>query len=157
MNLQGPYVYQVSVNGEDGYSVLGENGVSHFVSPVTKRGPKLYVFSNEGELIYIGQTVQGMSARIRLGFKANGASGYWGYHWRRTLPRATLHVWCVENINEEDELQALECIEAEVVFMYRSINNQWPKYQTEIHFHESTEEHRQHASTIFREFGGSGV
>lgn len=92
---------------------MGENGVNHFVAPVTKRVPKLYVFSHEGGLIYIGQTVQGMSARIRLGFKANGAGGYWGYHWRRTLPRATLHIWCVENIIEDDGLQALECIEAD--------------------------------------------
>jgi len=157
MNLQGPYVYVISVNGENGYSVIGNNGVTHFVSPVTTRGPKLYVFSHNGELIYIGQTVQGMSARIRLGFKADGTSGYWGYHWRRTLPRATLHIWCVENINEEDEPEALECIEAEVVYMYRSINKQWPQYQTEIHFHESSEEHRRHASTIFQTFSDNGV
>lgn len=70
MKLQGPYKYEISVQGQDGYSVVGPNNVTNFVAPVTKRGPKLYVFSDAGNLIYIGQTVQGMSARMRLGFKA---------------------------------------------------------------------------------------
>jgi hypothetical protein len=150
MKLQGPYKYEISVQGQDGYSVVGPNKVANFVAPVTKRGPKLYVFSDGGNLIYVGQTVQGMSARLRLGFKANGTGGYWGYSWRNALTKATLHIWCLEGATEEEELEALECIESEVVYSYRSTNSQWPKYQTEIHFHESTEEHRQLADAIIQ-------
>lgn len=157
MNLQGPHIYEISVNGEDSYSVRNSDGVTNFVSPVTTRGPKLYVFSHNGKLIYIGQTVQGMSARIRLGFKADGTGGYWGYRWRKTLQKAALHIWCLEGTTEEEELGALECIESEVVFLYRSTHNQWPKHQTEIHFHESTDEHRKHASAILQVFSKVGA
>ena len=158
MKLQGPFIYDISVSGEDSYKVHGAtNGATNFVAPVTKRGPKLYVFSESGKLIYIGQTVQGISARMRLGFKADGAGGYWGYSWRKTLRKATLHIWCLEVATEEEELEALECIESEVVFLYRSAHNQWPKYQTEIHFHESTDEHRKHASAIFETFKKVGA
>ncbi|MEK6550159.1 MAG: hypothetical protein AABZ50_00785 [Pseudomonadota bacterium] len=150
MKLQGPYKYEISVQGQDSYSVSGPNNATTFVAPVTKRGPKLYVFSDGGNLIYIGQTVQGMSARMRLGFKADGTGGYWGYSWRNALAKSTLHIWCLEDATEEEELEALECIESEVVYSYRSTNNQWPKYQTEIHFHESTEEHRNLANAIIQ-------
>jgi hypothetical protein len=150
MKLQGPYKYEISVQGKVGYSVVGANRATTFVDPVTKRKPKLYVFSDNGNIIYVGQTVQGMSARMRLGFKANGAGGYWGYSWRNALAKATLHIWCLEGAEDEEEVEALECIESEVVYSYRSANNQWPKYQTEIHFHETTEDHRNLANEIIQ-------
>ncbi len=152
MNLSNPYVYEISREGNDSYSVVGSDKVTNFIAPVTNRGPKIYVFSENKDLLYIGQTIQGMSARIRLGFKADGTGGYWGYKWRNTISKATLHIWCVEDLTEEDELRSLECIESEVIFLYRTTFKQWPKYQTEIHFHESNEEHRKHAMTIFREY-----
>lgn len=150
MKLQGSYKYEISVHGQDSYSVLGPDQVKNFVTPVTKRGPKLYVFSDGGKLIYIGQTIQSMSARMRLGFKADGTGGYWGYGWRNALTKTTLHIWCLEGASEEEERETLECIESEVVYSYRSTHNQWPKYQTEIHFHESTEEHRNLANAIIQ-------
>ena len=150
MKLQGPYKYEISVQGKASYSVVGSNGITNFVDPVTKRKPKIYVFSDRGNIIYIGQTIQSMSARIRLGFKASGAGGYWGYSWRNVLAKATLHIWCLEDAKDEKESEALECIESEVVYSYRATNNQWPKYQTEIHFHETTEEHRRLANEIIQ-------
>jgi hypothetical protein len=149
MKLLGPFNYEVSVKGENGYTIVCPKGTSHFHAPVTKRKPKLYVFSDHGRLLYIGQTIQGMSARMRLGFKADGASGYWGYAWRKSLPKVSLHIWCLEGVNDGDALKDLECIESEVIFLYRSVHRQWPKYQTEIHFHESTPDHRTLASEIF--------
>lgn len=119
MKLQGPYTYEVSVDGEDSYSVRSPGGIRTFLAPVTTRGPKLYVFFHANSLIYIGQTVQGMSARMRLGFKADGTGGYWGYRWRRELAEASLHIWVLDECTEEDELYALECIESEVVYLYR--------------------------------------
>jgi hypothetical protein len=155
MKLKGPYIYEITVKSNFDYSVMDSNGKTTFVSPVTGRGPKLYVFSNNGNLIYIGQTIQGMSARMRLGFNADGTRGYWGYQWRKELPKATLHIWCLEGAQEEEELKILECIESEVVFKYRSAYKKWPEFQTEIHFHKSTIEHIELASTIFQTFQAS--
>jgi len=59
-------------------------------------------------------------------------------------------------VPDEDELLALECIETEVVFLYRTKFNQWPKYQTEIHFHQTTAEHRALAAQVFGYFPGEG-
>ncbi len=153
MNLRGPYIYEVAAKGEDSYSVAGPDGATNFLAPVTAHGPKLYVFSDNGKPIYIGQTLQVMSARMLKGFKAHGESGYWGYHWRKILSKATLHIWLLEGITEKKEQQAaLERIESEFVFLYRSTYDQWPKYQTEIHFHESTNQHRKLAKMIFQTF-----
>lgn len=157
MKLKGPYTYQVSVDGGDSYSVLSAMGKRTFLAPVTTRGPKLYVFSHGRSLIYIGQTVQGMSARMRLGFKADGTGGYWGYRWRKELAEASLHIWVLDGCDEDEEFYALECIESEVVYLYRSEFNQWPKFQTEIHFHESEETHRALAREIFNRFNQEAI
>ena len=47
---------------------------------------------------------------------------------------------------------AAECIESEIVFAYRVKFDQWPKYQTEIHFHQTSAEHRALAAQVFRFF-----
>ena len=39
-------------------------------------------------------------------------------------------------------------VEAEVTFLIRKLFGQWPKYQTEIHFHQSDDEHRNAAKMI---------
>jgi len=41
-----------------------------------------------------------------------------------------------------------ETIEAEVVFLYRQESGQWPQEQTEIHFHPSSNIHRQCARQV---------
>lgn len=43
-------------------------------------------------------------------------------------------------------------MKAELVFLIRQAG-QWPAYQTEIHFHQSTTVHRQVAATIGARFG----
>jgi hypothetical protein len=48
----------------------------------------------------------------------------------------------------EPELD-IETLEAEIVFLARCAG-QWPEGQTEIHFHPSTEEHREIAANIWR-------
>lgn len=151
MRLVGPFQYTVTVR-EGGYAVLSEKGRGNFVAPVTNRNPKVYIFAAEGLPIYVGQTVQGMAARMRLGFLADGSSGYYGYRWRHVLPSAQLFVWCLEDVDEQDELLALECIESEIVFAYRAEYDQWPAHQTEIHFHQTTGEHRRLAAEVFGYF-----
>jgi hypothetical protein len=93
---------------------------------------------------------------MRLGFQADGICGYYGYQWRRTLKNVQCLVWCLHDVPEEKELHALECIESEVVFAYRQTFDQWPRYQTEIHFHLSTREHRTLAQEIFSGFAHLG-
>lgn len=151
MRLCGPYHYRVTVRDDGGYNVRNQNGGETFLAPATERVPKLYAFSSAGRLLYIGQTVQSMAARMRLGFQADGMNGYYGFAWRDALPEADLHIWCLDQAGEEEVL-ALECIEAEVVFRCRSVCNQWPSYQTEIHFHKSSDEHRDLAAQIFALF-----
>lgn len=149
MQLDGPYRYTVTVKDDGGYSVQAESGQSNFVAPVTQRGPKLYAFSQNGVLHYVGQTVQGMAARMRLGFQADGSSGYYGYSWRHNRDQIELHVWCLKGAAEEEEWWALECIEAEIVYAYRARQAQWPESQTEIHFHPTSEVHRRLADDVY--------
>ena len=152
MRLDKPHQFEITVVGEDAYAVKCVRGRDCFHAPVTTRSPKLYVFAHGDRLLYIGQTVQGMAARMRLGFQADGTGGYYGYRWRKAMQVATCHVWCLHDVSEEDELHTLECIESEVVFGYRSKFNQWPPYQTEIHFHASNDEHRALALEILNAF-----
>ena len=149
MELSEPLKYEITVENFTNYSVKGPNGTKTFKAPVTTSGPKLYVFSNKNNIIYIGQTIQGMSARLRLGFKADGTGGYWGYKWRNELKKADLYIWTLIETPKENELYTLESIESEVVYHFRSQKNQWPKYQTEIHFHETNEKHRKMAIDIY--------
>jgi hypothetical protein len=153
MRLVGPYRYTVSVL-DGSYAVLNEKGRKKFLSPVTTGCPKLYVFADDTLPVYVGQTLQGMAARMRLGFLADGTSGYHGYSWRHSLPSAQLLVWCLEDISGEDPRLALECIEAEIVFAYRLKYDQWPRYQTEIHFHQTSAEHRKVAAQVMAFFTG---
>jgi hypothetical protein len=45
----------------------------------------------------------------------------------------------------------IETVEAEVVFLIRSAG-QWPLHQTEIHFHLSTQVHRDIAATVMSHY-----
>ena len=157
MRLRTPNVFEITVASLDAYAVVNEQGGKTFVAPATARCPKLYVFADGPKLLYIGQTVQSMSARMRMGFQADGTGGYYGYRWRHTLKNAQCHVWCLDDVLEEEETHTLECIESEVVFGYRAKFNQWPIFQTEIHFHASNEEHRALASQILGCFDGGAA
>ena len=155
MKLDGPYVYSVSVDAKKKqYTVKNEKGNTNFVAPVTIGFPKLYVFSLNRRLIYVGQTVQGMASRMRLGVNPKGKTGYHGYKWIEDYTDVKLHVWCVENCPEvkKQKMFNLESIEAEIVHLYRCNYGQWPKYQNEIHFHETEKIHRKLAREIFGYF-----
>ena len=154
MRLDGPYRYRVSVKSDGGYSVQAESGAKNFVAPVTRRGPKLYTFSQDGVSTDSGQA-QGMAARMRLGFQADGSTGYYGYSWRHVFSQIDLHVWCLDGAPEEEEWRALECIEAELVYAYRARHDQWPESQTEIHFHPTSDIHRRLADEAYSAISGA--
>lgn len=99
-------------------------------------------------------TKQSIRNRLRFGWNADGAGGYHGYAFRKELSAAVLDVWCHEDAPAEKSCLDMETVEAEVVFLIRSAG-QWPKYQTEIHFHPSNKEHRRVAGDIMTRYQAS--
>ncbi|WP_209437174.1 hypothetical protein [Pseudomonas batumici] len=87
-----------------------------------------------------------MRNRLHIGWKANGTKGYHGYAWRRHFFTATMDIWCHADAIGGDCID-VETVEAELVHLIRQAG-QWPAFQTEIHFHKSTEEHRKVAREI---------
>jgi hypothetical protein len=88
-----------------------------------------------------------MQDRFRDGWNAKGKSGYHGYRWRHDVEEANVDIWTIQNAEEND----VETIEAEIVYLIRR-NGQWPSGQTEIHFHTSTEKHREIAQRIYSHY-----
>lgn len=109
--------------------------------------PKLYVVVAEGRVVYVGITRQPMSSRLRYGFNAKGKGGYYGYAWRNKHTRVSLYVWAAQ---EDANSSVLETIEAEVVFLARRSTGAWPNCQTEIHFHQASEAHKQAAADVWK-------
>ncbi len=115
-----------------------------------KKKPKIYILKYNKEIIYVGITKSALSGRFRMGLRAFGKNGYYGYKWKELAKKGEsedldLFVYLFEN--EE----RTEAIEAEVVYLIRSKSNQWPKYQTEIHFHQSDGGERAVAEKIYNE------
>jgi hypothetical protein len=148
MELERTERYKLHL-GTDSYSVVGPKAQVTFVAPATLRLPKLYVASRHGVPIYVGITSQSMAARLRSGLKANGNHGYHGYRMRgqRDLD---LDLWYLDGANPQAARNELECIEAEVVYLSRQRFEQWPEFQTEIHFHASKRFHRDAAARILK-------
>jgi hypothetical protein len=150
LSLNGPHEYRLSIEtGGIKYCHHPDSKRTKFVSPVTTRSPKLYIVSVDGEPIYVGQTVQSITARLRMGFTADGSTGYHGYAWRHKHTLVALDLWILQGAEEENEILDIETIEAELVYLIRHHLGQWPAWQTEIHFHPSTPEHRRLAGEIY--------
>lgn len=153
MKLSGPHHYRLLIQpGANAYQHDPASGRLHFVAPVTTRAPKLYIVSVADEPIYVGQTVQSIRARMRLGFTADGAGGYHGYAWRHHFNAVDLDIWLLDDAPEDTELIDLETIEAELVFLLRTHRDRWPEHQTEIHFHASSPLHRQLAAEAYAHY-----
>lgn len=134
------------------FSVVCPLGRAKFSGLATSKLPKLYVASVEGKPIYVGITKQSIRNRLRIGWMANGKAGYYGYAWRHKFSAADLDIWCHTNPAKDGECLDIETVEAELVYLIRQAG-QWPPFQTEIHFHPSTETHRAIAAQIADKFG----
>lgn len=143
--------YQLMINADFSYQLKNTNGVvCNFSNPATITGrEKIYTITREKELLYVGVTRRSMSARLRDGLKPKGKTGYHGYKWKHLNDRLDLHVWVTRDGNNSLDRQNIETIEAEVAFHCRTVCNQWPAYQNEIHFHRSTDNHRELAEKIY--------
>jgi hypothetical protein len=147
MKLNGPDKYTLTILNRS-VKVMSIDGTSHFVAPSTSnKKPKLYVVSKAGNLLYIGITRQSMSNRFRGGMTADGAHGYHGYLWGKENHTIHMDIWYLGN---EASAVDLETIEAEVVYLYRNKSGKWPLSQTEIHFHQSGQWHRECAEKILK-------
>ncbi|CAB3797387.1 hypothetical protein LMG28138_04236 [Pararobbsia alpina] len=142
--------YKLSFD-KDQFTVECPLGTDKFSGLATSALPKLYVVSALDRPIYVGITKQSIRNRLRLGWSATGKNGYHGYAWRSEMSTAVLDIWCHRDPPEQRPCLDIETIEAEVVYLIRKAG-QWPLFQTEIHFHESSEEHRTWASQIVEKY-----
>ena len=157
MNLVGPERFKVSYTPEKP-TILCERGTSKFSGHMTSRKPKLYIFSRDSIPIYVGATVQGMASRLNQGWKARGASGYHGYRFRHDGSEVNLDVWVdIDEVQARaDDLRSgsdIETVEAEIVYLLRHRTEQWPAFQTEIHFYQSASKHREKAEKVLAFYG----
>lgn len=122
----------------------------HFDPIVNKSGlSKLYVVKANKEFVYVGIARQGMSARLRYGLHPSGqhiSHGYHGYQWKH-LKSVEIYVWLYPE--NKKRLDVVESVEAELVFLIRKNTGAWPKYQTEIHFHQPSGKIIKEAQEIF--------
>ena len=149
MRLTGPDRYNLTfdISLDNRCGVRCSKGTGRFSGLSTRKIPKLYVVSRDEHPIYVGVTVRPMGERLRVGFTADGRTGYHGYAWRRLFKDAVLDVWCLSDAAEPVAALDAETVEAEVVFLIRQAG-QWPAHQTEIHFHQSSPDHRRLAAEI---------
>lgn len=151
--LAEPIRYRVVPAADGSYAVFGADGTRGFRAPVTNRCPKLYSYSRDGQLVYVGVAIRGITARLRDGMKPTGRNGYHGYSWRKDGKPADLDVWLLTHADgSELHKHALECVECEVVYAYRSRFGQWPMHQTEIHFRQIDAIHTRLAERILDRF-----
>jgi hypothetical protein len=150
MRISGPERYQLAVTPAS-YVVTCARGTLKSSGIATSRKPKLYVVSVDDKPIYVGVTKQPIRDRFRLGWKAKGETGYYGYAWRHHHANVLLDIWCHDDPPAKQDCLDIETIEAEVVFLIRSAG-QWPKHQTEIHFHQSTDEQRGVAAAVMKRY-----
>lgn len=146
MRISGPERYKLSFTSAS-FTVLCQKGTAKFSGIATSKKPKLYIVSVDEKPIYVGVTKQSLRDRLRLGWNADGESGYYGYAWRHHLAEANIDVWCHEDAPDNNPSLDIETVEAEIVFFIRSAG-QWPLNQTEIHFHPSMSAHRDLAASV---------
>lgn len=158
MKLEGPDRFSIKIDRKisgGAFAIEDAAGIPKFTGLATGALPKLYVVSVEEVPIYVGITRQRMSTRLRFGWTATGKGGYHGYRWRHDFDHAHLDLWYqvqpASFPKGAEALRDIETVEAEVVYLIRQMGN-WPAYQTEIHFHQSSDEHRYAARRIFEHY-----
>ena len=173
MKLCGPTTYEVGIDdkGDDTNTkriISVKNCAGEETTfPLTVGQLKLYVVSCGGKPIYVGGTKQPFRRRLYYGLTAKGQKGYSGYLWRDHCRKVTIDIWNID-LDEKEDFKRMDCdpsmiradnkerkreilletLEAEVVLQIRNKFGHWPKYQSEIHFHQSQDSHRVAAKTI---------
>jgi hypothetical protein len=146
VKLIGPDRYQLKFSATR-FRVYSPSGTQKLSPQAQARRPKLYVVARRGQPVYVGITNQPIRSRLRLGWKADGTHGYYGYAFRRHLKAAALYVWFHPRVRGKAAIRELETVEAEVAYLVRK-RGQWPAFQTEIHFYPSRAAHRRVAKSV---------
>ncbi len=118
------------------------------------RDPKIYILKQGKEILYVGITKMTLSNRFRNGLTASGKNGYHGYAWKSLATKThsrEIDLFVFEFSSEE----RTEAIEAEVVYLIRNKTGKWPKYQTEIHFHQADKTEAKIAESIYKKITAS--
>lgn len=112
--------------------------------------PKIYILKKDREILYVGITKMPLSSRFRYGLTASGKNGYHGYAWKALAKKVQSGVidLFVYVFNSEERTEA---IEAEVVYLTRNKTGKWPRYQTEIHFHQANDKEKKIAHRIYKQ------
>ena len=134
--------------------------------------------SHDRRPIYVGKTTDPIARRLREGFNPADHNGYKGYLWRHYVKEATIDIWTLTldcqdtaELKEDPSMKQaikrgdkkrddkkrieeiiIETVEAEVVLLIQQKHGQWPKYQSEIHFHQSQRTHREAAEKIVHHY-----
>ncbi len=153
IQLSGPEKYFIKFTPEEITDIASDDGTTEFSPRVRKSGPKIYVVHESQTPVYVGQTTSSIAARLSKGSKQDPSKnhGYSGHQWRRSLCQANIDIWILQFEDKSTAKRDLETIEAEVVFLLRQ-RGQWPRYQTEIHFHQSNALHRQTSEQIVDQY-----
>jgi len=131
--------------------VRSSTGEEKFSHEVAQRCSKVYVVSDHGRIIYVGSSTQPLRSRLYGALRAAGEHGYYGYAWKKSAAALSLDVWIFDDVVCKKGMRCMtaETVEAEVVFLVRERDGNWPASQTEIHFHPSEASHREAALGIY--------
>jgi hypothetical protein len=138
--------------------VRNSAGEEKFSREVVQPGSKVYVVSYRGQIVYVGSTRQSVRTRLSGALRASGQNGYYGPAWKESTAALSLDVWILDGVVGEKAKRCMtaETVEAEVVFLVRQRDSNWPAHQTEIHFHPSDAQHRKVAESIYDEIRKRG-
>ena len=150
MKLDSHQSYKLRLLDDSPYELRCDGEACKFSAPASTQGvSKLYVVSIRTKILYVGISRQPVASRLRGGLNATGKNGYWGYKWKGERKELDFHIFTVAETGKKIDLNNMEAIEAEVVFLYRLNTGQWPASQNEIHFQKSKECHRRVAGEIY--------
>ena len=175
MKLTFQGTYQVSIDDVEGSTSNRKRVISikdcdgKEIKFSTAEGKhKIYVVSCEGKPIYVGGTKQPFRRRLYTGLTAVGERGYSGYLWRNHCRQVSIDIWDI-CFNEQADFDCMKCdpsmlraagnkerqreilvetVEAEIVLLIQRRCGRWPKYQSEIHFHQSEQTHQDMAAKV---------
>jgi hypothetical protein len=144
-------LFQYQIISIEPLRVTSRDGEDSFSGSVASRCSKIYVVRDGRRIVYVGSTTQSLRSRLYGALRANGKNGYHGYGWKTHTGPLSLDVWVLDGIDCVKAKRCLiaETVEAEIVFLVRKHDRNWPPHQTEIHFHHSSARERAWAKRIY--------
>lgn len=126
---------------------VGDFRESYWYGANDRAWSKIYILKLREDIIYVGITKSKLSDRFRRGLSAIGKKGYYGYKWKELADKKeSREIDLFVYLFGKDE--NVEAIEAEIAYLERS-KKDWPKYQTEIHFHPKSSKEAEIAKKIY--------